>query len=393
MRVPRILQRVEAAKKDEKHHRVRSAGIAKPKKKRADKLRALAGAFTAEAQDGAVENPFHTKYNVHEQVGQGKHGVRVFRCTCRSSQQTFAVKCVPKDLLGRSHGDERAVLPLLQGSAHLIATHEVLEGPDTVYYVMEFAAAGDLFEWVTAHGALCEADARAIFSGILAGLHQVHRAGQILRDLKLENILLKQAPDGAFVADHVRLADFEFCCAPPAVGPVGSIAYAAPEAIEGMQPYTQAVDMWAAGVVLYAMLSASAPFDSPDGPEATAARIRAAKPGSVDFSEACWAEVSPSAKELICALLHPDPAQRMTLEQAIIHPWVSATQPAAEPAGPERPKFSLRCTWHTKAKRWSNKGGDGPAEGMVGMLVDEEAPSPFVACPLEWAPRPRANSA
>merc|ERR1712216_1007426 len=374
MRVPRILQRVEAAKKDEKHHRVRSAGIAKPKKKRADKLRALAGAFSAEAQGGAVENPLHAKYNVHEQVGQGKHGVRVFRCTCQTTKRTFAVKCVPKALIGHSHGDERAMLQLFQGSTHLISMHEVLEGPDVLYYVMEYAAAGDLFEWISAHGALSEANARAIFSGILAGLHQVHRAGQILRDLKLENILLVQAPDGGDVAtaDHVRLADFEFCCAPPAVGPVGSIAYAAPEAIDGTQPYTQAVDMWAAGVVLYAMLSASAPFDSPEGAEATAARIHAAKPGSVDFSEACWNEVSPSAKELICALLQPDPTQRMTLEQPKLLPML-----LSKLSGQNVP--SLHCAAHG-----IQKPSAGATSGATGQPMERWACS--------WTKRPLRHS-
>jgi len=400
MRVPRILQRVEAIKKDgEKKHRVRNPGlvgpgIAKPaKKKRADKMRALAGAFAPappEQAGGAMANPFDEKYVVQEQIGEGKQGVRVMRCTCRATSQTFAVKCIPKALIGHVYGDERPVLHLLQGCANLISVHEVFETADALYYVMEFASGGDLFDYISTHGALSEDAARGVFSGVLSGLADVHRRGRMLRDLKLENILLHApAPETTLSAQHIRLADFEFCCPTPAAGPVGSIAYAAPEALDGQGPYTEAVDLWAAGIVLYAILSASAPFDSPGDAAMTASRIRAAKAGDCDFSDACWQTISSSAKEFITALLHPDPAQRMTLSDALVHPWLTgATEEVTS-----RPKFSLRLGWHTKAKRWSNKGGDGPADGEVAMLVDQEYSASPLTCPLEWDPtRPRAKS-
>jgi len=401
MRVPRILQRVEAIKKDgqKKQHRVRNPGlvgpgIAKPaKKKRADKLRALAGAFAVESPPpeqagGAMANPFDEKYVLQEQIGEGKQGVRVMRCMCRATSQTFAVKCIPKALIGHAYGDERPVLQLLQGCPNLISVHEVIESSDALYYVMEFASGGDLFDYISTHGALSEDAARGVFSGILSGLADIHRRGRMLRDLKLENILFHTpAPETHLSAQHIRLADFEFCCPTPASGPVGSIAYAAPEALDGL--YTEAVDLWAAGIVLYAILSASAPFDSPEGAAATASRIRAAKAGECDFSDACWHTISSSAKELITALLHPDPAQRMTLSDALVHPWLTGAPEEVT----SRPKFSLRLGWHAKAKRWSNKGGDGPADGEVAMLVDQEYSASPLTCPLEWDPtRPRAKS-
>merc|ERR1711977_351270 len=121
----------------------------------------------------------------------------------------------------------------------------------------------------------------------------------MFRDLKLENILLHSNADTespCLSAASIRLADFEFCCPTPAAGRVGSIAYCAPEALDGTQPYTEAVDLWAAGIVLYAILSASAPFDSPEGAAATASRIRAATPGDCDFADDCWQTISSSAK-------------------------------------------------------------------------------------------------
>merc|ERR1719271_399094 len=184
---------------------------------------------------------------------------------------------------------------------------------------MELASGGDLFEWVSRNGALCEQRARGIFTGLVQGLQQVHAAGLLHRDVKLENILLMSNEPCA--PEHVRLADFEFCTPPPAQGAVGSIGYAAPETLTGGL-YGQSVDVWAAGVALYAMLSAAAPFDVPESVEDTAQRIRDAQPHT-SFPEPIWEKVSPAARDLIQCLLHPDPNERITLDKVMAHPWLS----------------------------------------------------------------------
>lgn len=408
MGIPRILRRVEAAKRDEKRGSNRvSSGISKaPKKKRADKLRALAGAFNAEAQAQKMDepvDPLALKYEVHEEIGRGKQGVTVFRCTLRSTGQAFAVKRVPRMQIGHSCASEWVILQTLQGSSQLVQVVDVIEGPKTMDCVMELASAGDLFEWIATHGAVCEGRARPLFAGLLEALEQVHCKGLVHRDVKLENILLMNQDPSA--PDHVRLADFEFCVASPATGAVGSIAYAAPETLVA-ESYTTAVDVWAAGVALYGMLSASSPFDCPGDVSATVDRIRT----GLRFSEErCWAQISPAAKDLLTGLLHPDPACRLNLAAARAHPWLAGLSDVtsipsnkrhADEMGVEThksPKFALRCTWHTKTKRWSQRGLDGPAgAGEVHMLMDDnEDASPLVACPLEWcpvSPRGRANS-
>jgi len=388
MGVPRIVRRLEAAKKDTTRGKAPSS-ITKIKKKRSDKLRAAAGAFSALAQEdrpdgsGPMVDGLESKYQVHEKIGTGKRDVSVYRCTERASGRQFAVKRVPKLLLGQTHSNEQPVMAALRGSSALVSVHEVLEGVMTVDYVMELASGGDLFEWVMKHGALCEQRAKAIFTGLVQGLKQVHAAGLLHRDVKLENILLMSSEP--CVAEHVRLADFEFCTPPPAQGDVGSVGYAAPETLTG-EMYGESVDIWAAGVALYAMLSASAPFDVPEDPVATVQRIRE---GKLPFAEPIWDSVSSEAKDLIQGLLHRDPAMRLSLDQAMAHSWLaSSISDESAPSSPvKRPKFALRCTWHSKTKRWG-QGLEGPSqEGQVPMLIEAGGSNvPLVACPIEWAP-------
>ena len=55
---------------------------------------------------------------------------------------------------------------------------------------MEFAAGGDMFQYVKARGGLDEADARWFFQQLIIGLDYCHRMGVVNRDIKLENTLL-----------------------------------------------------------------------------------------------------------------------------------------------------------------------------------------------------------
>jgi serine/threonine protein kinase len=348
MRVPRSLKDVQAAKRVEKRHPAIPNGdtIAKKlstKKKRADKLRALAGAFVIdETVGGSLISPLTAKYDQHEQIGSGKAGIKVFRCTDRSTGQDFAVKRVPKALLGCTHGDERPFLRTVQDGIHLIKLHEVLEDMNTLYFVMELARGGDLFERVVGRGALAEEDAREVMRGLIAALSEIHAAGFVHRDVKLENILLL---DEVIAADRVRLADFEFTCAIPAAGPVGSEMYAAPEVLKG-EGYGAAVDVWALGLAAYAMLGAEAP------PPVANEGLEALR-----FDSAVWENVSPIAKDLIRGMLQPLPEARLTLDTVAGHPWLCGAHTEATASRP-RPvvKFSQRLSWSPKEMAWSGAG-------------------------------------
>lgn len=104
----------------------------------------------------------------------------------------------------------------------------------------------------------------------------------------------------------------------------GSPCYAAPEMIAGKKYVGLRVDIWSAGVILYAMICGYLPFDDPDTQELYK------KIMSGDYS--IPSHVSPEGRQLIKLILNTDPEKRFTIDQIRSHPWYRL-HPPAEPQG------------------------------------------------------------
>ena len=104
----------------------------------------------------------------------------------------------------------------------------------------------------------------------------------------------------------------------------GSPCYAAPEMIAGKKYFGLRVDIWSAGVILYAMICGYLPFDDPDTQELYKKIMNG------DYS--IPAHVSPEGRQLIKLILNIDPEKRYTIEQIRSHPWYRLNPPA-EPQG------------------------------------------------------------
>ena len=60
-----------------------------------------------------------------------------------------------------------------------------------VVFIMEFLEGGELLEYLSEKGRLDEEEARFFFIQIIEAINYCHKEGLIHRDLKLENLLLK----------------------------------------------------------------------------------------------------------------------------------------------------------------------------------------------------------
>lgn len=192
--------------------------------------------------------------------------------------------------------------------------YEVIETPESIYIFMEYLENGTLLEYINRNKIVPESKARLIFIQLITVLDYLHNEKKVVhRDIKAENILLD-------ANDNIRLIDFglsnvmnQYTSALHTA--CGSSAYAAPEMLLG-KPYTQAADIWSAGVVLFAMACSSLPFE-----DANMTRLI----DKVLNSEPNFASsVGYNLRDLISKMLTKDPNARISLEGIKAHPWVTS---------------------------------------------------------------------
>lgn len=85
-------------------------------------------------------------------------------------------------------------------------------------------------------------------------------------------------------------------------------------------PYGRPADMWSFGVILYILLGGYPPFHD----ENQTKLFKKIKNADYVFHTEYWGEISEDAKDLIRRLLTVDMHQRLTVDQALAHPWVNA---------------------------------------------------------------------
>jgi len=95
----------------------------------------------------------------------------------------------------------------------------------------------------------------------------------------------------------------------------GSPYYIAPEVF--LQKYTQKIDIWSMGVVLYIMLSGKVPFPGRTEPEIISNVIK----GVFHFNHPAFEGVSDDCKDLVMKCLIKNSEERITSEEALQHKW------------------------------------------------------------------------
>merc|ERR1719216_750600 len=128
--------------------------------------------------------------------------------------------------------------------------------------VLEFAAGGELFDFLMFTDRFDEYASRAYFHQMVNGLEAMHKLGIAHRDLKPENLLfdenytLKIADFGfatAFIDDQDQRKKMKTAC--------GTKGYLAPELLKGKK-YTHKCDIFALGIILFTTFAGFPPFQN-----------------------------------------------------------------------------------------------------------------------------------
>lgn len=122
------------------------------------------------------------------------------------------------------------------------------------YLTLELASGGELFDFIAQTGAFSEPVARYYFKQIIEAFEYLHSKGISHRDMKPDNIML----DEEF---NVKIADFGFSSkAASNQSFKGTRSYMAPEILIGAKYYGHMVDIFAAGIILFIMVTQIPPF-------------------------------------------------------------------------------------------------------------------------------------
>ena len=254
------------------------------------------------------------------------------------------------------------------GSYHenLLGCLEVLQDETCLYTVMPHCAGGDLYSKIPGlHSGNAnlhtkpppksvrtpnEEQARASFRQLLQALFHLQKKGVCHRDISLENLMLDEH-------NNLVLIDFGLALRVPYLdksnyGGVSDVSegtcrrlirhqglsgngltYLAPELLHGTEAFDGfAVDLWAAGVVLFILLVGMAPFKWANLTDYRYQQINRGKLRELVLS--LNVKLSDEACDLLQSMFWQKPRKRLTLSQVLSHPWVMGSGSDSTPPAP-----------------------------------------------------------
>lgn len=272
----------------------------------------------ADAPKTNLPHTLQARYKLGEQIGEGGYSV-VRVGTSNIDKKKVAVKIVKRQ--GLTDEDEeslRSEVQILLKLRHpnIVQAFDFFEETQQFYVILEYIDGGELFDRIVKKTFYNEKEARDLVQIVLTAIKYLHDQNIVHRDLKPENLLLTSKSDDA----NIKIADFGFATKVDGLSltaQLGTPGYIAPE-ILCKKPYGKPVDMWSFGVILYILLGGYPPFHD----ENQKRLFNKIRNGDYQFHPEYWGGVSEEAKDLIRGLLTVDMKRRLTVDQALAHPWL-----------------------------------------------------------------------
>lgn len=289
-------------------------------------------------------------------IGSGSYGKVVLYRNVNDGKQ-YAIKVFHKShlLKLRVAPSETAMTDVLREVSimkmldhpNIVKLIEVIDDPltDDFYMVLEYVSGKWGCEGSFPKGGMGESKSRRYLRDVVAGLMYLHTHNIIHGDIKPDNLLVTS--DG-----NVKIADFsvsqvfedendELRRSP------GTPVFTAPECCLGSTYRGRAADTWAVGVTLYCMVLGQYPF--------LGETLQDTYDKIVNNPLILPDDINPQLKNLLEALLHKDPKQRIKLRGVAEHPWVISEE------GPV-PEFLCQCKRNKSLREHGSLGLDCNAD-------------------------------
>lgn len=252
----------------------------------------------------------------------------VYECVHKTSRVHYAVKIIDTRKFTMSPGlsseEIREEAEMMRGLDHpnIIRIKDTYETESWIFIVMEYVRGGDLFDRIIERGRYSEVNTRSAMIQILDAVQYLHSKDICHRDLKPENILLVSKESDC----ELKITDFglakrtnqeglkTFCGTPQYFAP--EVLKRRGDSVSGSSRYGMKADMWSLGVVLYILLSGQFPFTE----DSLFNQIEHAQ---YSFTGPEWSGVSREALHFIRSLMTLRPDQRLSVTDALKHPWIT----------------------------------------------------------------------
>lgn len=271
----------------------------------------------AEVEDLLIGRVIDGKYRLEEKLGEGGMGT-VYKAKHVLIQNELAVKVLHSSLVADRHAVARfqreatAAARIKHPNAVGVTDFGRTED-EIVYIVMELFVGQSLRDIIENQGPMPIERTVNIIRQVCLALDAAHRSGVIHRDIKPDNIVIEQGPQG----DLVKVLDFGI--AKLKDGPsgesggrltrqgviIGSPHYLSPEQCQNAELDARS-DIYSLGIVLYEMFTADVPFKAPT-PIAVAMMHATETPAPVTEKRP---DLPKSLELLIMRALEKDPNQR-----------------------------------------------------------------------------------
>ena len=252
-------------------------------------------------------------YLITKELGKGSYAV-VKLAMHKVTREKFAIKIYKKESLldPQKRNTVKNEINILKQVNHInvMKLYEVIDSSKYLYLVSEYIKGISLLDVIKneKNHYIEQSKAIKLFIQVVKGISYLQSKNINHRDIKLENILVKQD-------DIIKIIDFGFAVKGSKDSYqklfCGTPSYMSPEIVNKEKYIAQYSDVWSLGVLLYAMLFGKFPFRAKDDETL----FMLINKGEFDFPD--YISVSENIKIVIKKILNLDPKLRPSPEEII----------------------------------------------------------------------------
>jgi serine/threonine-protein kinase len=270
------------------------------------------------------------KYRIDGVLGKGSMGV-VYKGYDPDILRTVAIKTIRKEMVDDEQ--EASFLARFRNEAQaagrlshqgIVGVYEFGEVGDVAFLAMEYVEGNSLREYFLRGTRFERHDVVSVMVQLLDALHHAHVRGVWHRDVKPANIIIMR--NGKLKVADFGIARIESSTLTQVGAVLGTPGYMSPEHYNG-SPIDQRSDIFAAGVVMYQLLTGKRPFTG--SPESIAYQICHEQPVAPSTLNAEVA--SPAFDEVVMTALAKRVDERFQYAQAFSDAVVAAHAAPASP--------------------------------------------------------------